>query len=47
MTQADLKRVTETYLTPEKASIGIITHQGEEKNYRSLCEDQGIRIQQL
>ena len=47
VTQADLKRVTETYLTPEKASIGIITHQGEAKNYRSLCEDQGIRIQQL
>ena len=45
--QRDLKRVAETYLQPEQASIGIVTHQGEAENYQPLCDTFGIDIQQL
>ncbi|MGB5324617.1 MAG: insulinase family protein [Pseudomonadales bacterium] len=41
----DLKRVAQQYLQPEQASIGIVTHKGEEKNYRALCERDGISIE--
>ncbi len=47
VTQADLKRVAETYLRPDNASIGIITHKGEVENYQPLCDEQGITIKQL
>ena len=42
-----LKRVAETYLKPDTASFGVITHSGEEKQYSPLCSENAIRIQQL
>ncbi|MGB1192319.1 MAG: peptidase M16, partial [Pseudomonadales bacterium] len=45
--QADLKRVAEKYLRPEQASIGVITHKGEEANYQSICDSMGLTIKQL
>lgn len=45
--QADLKRVAETYLQPELASVGVITHKGEEENYLPLCDRLGLAIKQL
>ncbi len=45
--EADLKRVTERYLQPEQASIGIVTHSGEAAQYQPLCEQMGISEQQL
>ncbi|MGB2271596.1 MAG: insulinase family protein [Pseudomonadales bacterium] len=47
VTQADLKRVAEKYLRPEQASIGVITHKGEEANYQSICDSMGLTIKQL
>lgn len=45
--QADLKRVSETYLQTSQASIGVITHKGEEKHYQPLCDSMGLAIKQL
>ena len=47
VTEADLKRVAETYLQPSQASIGIITHAGEEAQYKTLCEAEGIAVKHL
>lgn len=47
LTQADLKRVTEKYLRPEQASVGVITHKGEEANYKAVCESLNLTIKQL
>ncbi|MBT8138519.1 MAG: insulinase family protein [Gammaproteobacteria bacterium] len=45
--EADLKRVASEYLDPADASIGIITHKGEESNYAALCERETIAIERL
>ncbi len=47
VTQADLKRVAEKYLRPEQASIGVISHKGEEANYKSVCDSLNLNIEQL
>ncbi|MDG1293389.1 MAG: insulinase family protein [Pseudomonadales bacterium] len=47
VTQADLKRVAEKYLRPEQASIGVISHKGEEANYKSVCDSLNLDIKQL
>ena len=47
VTQADLKRVAEKYLRPEQASIGVISHKGEEANYKKVCESLNLNIKQL
>ena len=47
VTQADLKRVAEKYLRPEQASIGVISHKGEEANYKSVCDSLNLNIKQL
>jgi Zn-dependent M16 (insulinase) family peptidase len=47
VTQADLKRVAEKYLRPEQASIGVISHKGEEANYKKVCDSLNLNIKQL
>jgi Zn-dependent M16 (insulinase) family peptidase len=47
VTQADLKRVAEKYLRPEQASIGVISHKGEEANYKKVCDTLNLNIKQL
>ncbi len=47
VTANDLKHVVEAYLQPEKASIGVITHEGEKEQYHTLCEKEDITIQSL
>jgi len=47
VTQADLKRVAEKYLRPEQASIGVISHKGEEANYKSVCDSLNLDLKQL
>lgn len=44
VTSNDLKRVAESYLLPEQASIGVVSHAGEEKQYKTLCEANDIKI---
>jgi len=42
-----LKQVAETYLKPEQASIGIISHAAEEKRYKNLANELSIDIKKL
>ena len=43
----DLRRVTETYLTPENASTAIITSAGQSTDIASLCDELGLVVQEL
>lgn len=45
--QADLKRVAEQYLQPDNASVGVITHKGEQDNYQPICDALEMEIKQL
>lgn len=45
--QSDLKRVAETYLKAENASIGVISHATEEVKYKLLAEQQEIIVKVL
>jgi predicted Zn-dependent peptidase len=40
VTVADLKRVANTYLVPEKASIALVTHAG----HKELAEKMGLAL---
>ena len=45
--QAELKRVAEQYLQPDNASVGVITHKGEQDNYQPICDALEMEIKQL
>jgi Zn-dependent M16 (insulinase) family peptidase len=43
----DLKRVAETYMTPEKASTAVITHSGQLDATAELREELGLTVREL
>jgi hypothetical protein len=47
VTLEKLKQVAETYLKPDQASIGIISHAAEESRYKALASELSIAIKRL